>query len=154
MRPAFVVAAMLLFALADASAEGGGGRQRSGAQNPRCGADLVVILPDGQKRHYASVQDFIDTFEKVRIDLGEKEREAVPVDVVLKAFSATWLEALDCDNHSLHLPSGLPYEGREYLVSTGKRGLKAVREVRRGNYRNTAQQIRKLTLHKVSSPAK
>jgi len=150
MRGALALAVMVLLSTNALAQGGGGGRQRAGGQNPNCGADLVVILPDGQKRQYATVEDFMKTFETVRIDLGERERDAVPLDVVLKAFSATWVDALDCDNRSVHLPSGLPFEGRDYLVWTGKRGLKAVREVRRGSYRNAAQQIRKLTLHAAS----
>jgi len=146
--------------LGDAVAQGGGGgggkgggdgRQRAGGDE-RCGSELVVVLPDGRKRQYASVAEFFEGFKSQPIDQGEDARQAVPVDAVLQAHSADWMEALDCNNRSLHLPSGMPFEGRDYLVMTGKRGLKAVREVRPKAYANTLSEIRKLTLHKATRP--
>jgi hypothetical protein len=151
MRLASIAALALLLVAGDLAAQGGGGggagRQRAGAQNPGCGSDLVVVLPNGEKRQYASIAEFLKPFDTVLIDQGEQQRPAVPVDVVLKSLGGDWMEALDCENHSKQLPSGLPFEGREYLVLTGKRGLKAVREIRSGSYGNTLQQIRKLTVH-------
>jgi hypothetical protein len=41
----------------------------------------------------------------------------------------------------------MPVEGQEFFVLTGRGGVKAVREVRAGEYRNTIQDIRKLTFH-------
>ena len=157
-----VLIACLALSISDAAAQGGGGgggigggkgRQRAG-DGPGCGAELIVVLPDGQKREYVPLATFLEAFkaEAVSIDQGEDARQAVPVDVVLKAHGADWMEALDCNNRSLHLPSRMPFEGREYLVVTGKRGLKAIREVRPKAYANTLAEIRKLTLHKVSKP--
>jgi hypothetical protein len=153
MKPVLLVVACVLLAAGEVAAEGGGGRQRAGGKASACGNDLTVVLTDGNKRHYASVDDFFKHFQPRMIDQGEQERAAVPVSAILKAYGADWLEALGCDNKSVQLPTGLPFEGADYVVKTGKQGLKAVREVRPGAYSNTQQQIRKLTLHKVSAPS-
>lgn len=153
MRTALIAASCLLLVASQVAAQGSGsGRQRAGSKGSRCGSELTVVLPDGQKRQYASIGEFFNEYPSRQIDQGEQVRAAVPVSAVLKAHASDWLEALDCDNKSVQLPSGLPFEGADYLVLTGKLGLKAVREVRPGAYSNTLQQIRKLTLHKVSAP--
>lgn len=156
MRLALATLTCLLLLAADQVAAqgtgGGGGRQRAANKAAACGSDLTVVLPDGSKQQYKSVGGFLGEFQPRMIDQGEKERPAVPVSDILKFHGADWLEALGCDNKSVQLPSGLPFEGADYLVLTGKQGLKAVREVRSGVYSNTQQQIRKLTLHKVSAP--
>ena len=156
MRLALVIATCLLLSAAEATAQGaggGGGRQRAASNPAACGNDLTVVLPDGNKRQYASAAEFFKDFQPRMIDQGEQKRAAVSIRDILKAHGADWLEALGCDNRSAQLPSGLPFEGADYLVLTGKQGIKAVREIRPGAYSNTQQQIRKLTLHKVSAPA-
>jgi hypothetical protein len=156
MKTALIVAGCALWAVSQVAAQGagtGGGRQRAGTKDARCGSDLVVVLPDGQKRQYPSIGEFLKEFPGRQIDQGEQERKAVAVEAVLKAYGADWMEALACDNRSVQLPSGMPFEGRDYLVLTGKQGLKSVREVRPGAFGNTLAEIRKLTLHKVSPPS-
>jgi hypothetical protein len=154
VRRALAIATCLLVCAGAVSAQGmGAGRQRAASSPAACGNDLTVVLPDGDKRQYASVAEFLKDYPQRMIDQGEQQRAAVSVSAVLKTHGADWLEALGCDNKSTQLPSGLPFEGSDYLVLTGKQGLKAVREVRPGAYSNTQQQIRKLTLHKVSAPA-
>lgn len=150
----FVIVAMLspcTFA-AQGSGEGGGhgGRQRAGRADSRCGTDLVVVRTDGSKEQFASIEKFFDAFATRQIDQGEKPRTAVQLDAVLKAYAADWVEALDCENRSVQLPSGLPMEGQNFLLLTGRNTLKVVWELRHGEYRNTAQQVRKLTFHLAS----
>jgi hypothetical protein len=161
MRLAVVVVTCWLLAAGEAAAQGagtgeggGGGRQRAVSKPAACGNDLTVVFVDGSKRQYGSIAEFFKDYPQRMIDQGEQQRAAIAVSSVLKAHGGDWLEALGCDNKSTQLPSGLPFEGADYLVLTGKQGLKAVREVGSGSYSNTQQQIRKLTLHKVSGPAK
>jgi len=143
------VCAVLLFPAGVAAEGQGGGNQRAGKRNS-CGSDLVVVTPAGEKRRFASVAEFLGSYPSREIDQGEKPRQAVPLGAVLKAYSAEWVDVLDCDNHGTHLPVGLPIEGEEFLVMTGRGGLKSVREVRPGNFANTANHLRKLTFHSAS----
>ena len=151
-RTLVVLVLLLLLAPVTALTQGGngGGRQRAGGHDSKCGLNLVVVRADGEKEQFESIEKFLGSFATTQIEQGEQARTAVRLDQVLKAYTADWAEALDCENHSLQLPSGLPMEGRDFLVLTGKGTLKTVSEARPGEYRNTAQQIRKLTFHRAS----
>jgi hypothetical protein len=156
-RSALLGVLLVLAAMPAALAQGGrgegqgGGRQRAAGENPACGAELVVVRTDGQREQHASAEKFLTAFVATEIDQGEQPRRAVKLDTLLKAYGAGWVEVLDCRNRSAHLPGGMPVTVPEYLVLTGRGGLKAVREVRPGSYSNTVQQIRKLTFHGVKA---
>lgn len=159
LRTFGAVAMACFVATATALAEGEGKGQGKGDGRARterkdCGVELVVVLPDGTKRQYVPADALLTAFPAVQINQGERPRSAVKVTTLLESFDAAWVEVLDCDNQSVRLPTGLPFEGGEYLVVTGRGAMKVVREVQRGRYTNLAQGIRKLTLHAPAEAGK
>lgn len=125
--------------------KGQGERQRAG--DPACGRDLVVVKADGSRQRHESIEAFLATFPQKKVDQGEEPRNAVPLDDVLSAYGADWVEALDCEDRSVQLPGGMPVRYVEYFVMTGRGTLKGIREVGRGRYANTIHPVRKLTFH-------
>jgi hypothetical protein len=155
-----LIASVALFALlcmTEATAQGGGGDggkgRRQAGTGRDCGQEFVVVRPDGQRERHASPKEFFARLPTTQIDQGENPRTAVEATALLKEYGADWVEVLTCNNRSLQIPSGLPVEGREFLVLTGRDGLKAVRETGKADYRNTIQDIRKLTF-RIRTPSR
>lgn len=135
--------------------KGRGERQRAG--DPACGRDLVVVKADGTRQRHESIEAFLATFPQKKVDQGEEPRNAVNLDEMLRAYSADWVEALDCNDKIVQLPGGMPVRYVEYFVLTGRGTLKGIREVSRGRYANTVHPVRKLTFHgtaKAAAPAR
>lgn len=155
-----MVLLLLLCALAaPAAAQGGGGGPgggggggkggRIGARDKQCGATLSVVLTDGSERTFTPAADLLKGMPQKAIDQGENPRSAVKLADLLTHYGAGWLKVSDCAEMSQDLPSGLPVEGELFLVVTGRGSLKAVREVRPGQYANVAQNIKRLRFHAV-----
>lgn len=125
--------------------KGRGERQRAG--DPACGRDLVVVKADGSRQRHESIEAFLATFQQQKVDQGESPRNAVPLDDVLSAYGADWVEALDCNDKIVQLPGGMPVRYVEYFVLTGRGTMKGIREVSRNRYVNTVHPVRKLTFH-------
>ena len=128
------------------SGQGGGKGKRAGAGRA-CQEEFVVVRTDGTRERHPSAEALLEGLTATPISQGENPRAAVKAEVLLKKYGADWVEALACDNHSVQIPSGLAVEGQEYFVLTGRGGVKAVREIKAGSYRNTITDIRKLTFH-------
>jgi hypothetical protein len=137
----------------DASGPGGEGQRQARPRSDACGSEVIVVRPNGKRETYSPAGSLFEGLEVVEIDQGDQPRSAVPARSLLARFGASGVEVTDCSGKTRHLPAGLPFEGEEYLVVTGRGIIKVVREVRPKRYANLIQRVRELQFYRSASPA-